>query len=415
MTKSEDIGRIGMETQEPYFRVLATEGDRHLGGDDMDDLLAQYLESKLSATTRKELNTVKTSISLKQISKRIKEDLCGDGFEEPKDSVTTDIGDDTMTITYDEFDNLIQERIISRASSVVERALESAARSLKLKYDDGKNHTDNYEYAVNVDEVILVGGATRTPSIRTMLRSTKLFPKSPELCTSIHAEAAVAQGASINAAMKSGFIPKHVMKNALMLDALPHPIGVLIPSGDGNDTEEMYQPILHANSPLPSMGYATFELADIHQKGITIVAVEDVSEDLPLERIGEFTFLLHRLSADQVQNLPSSKGNRKRCVDVGMTVDTDGKFIVSILDYHDPEHVKKIQRYREWKNEQWKGSDDVDKVTIPVLSKDFGDGEHCSKQSIEEMILIISCIVLFGAYFAVRILFNDPILTSESS
>ena len=78
-----------------------------------------------------------------------------------------------------------------------------------------------------------------------------------------------------------------------MLDALPHSIGVLVNSGD----EEEYVPILERGMALPAMGHATFRLASLYQKGVSITAVEDVDSHLPLERLGDFNFLLHRLSS----------------------------------------------------------------------------------------------------------------------
>lgn len=154
--------------------------------------------------------------------------------------------------------------------------------------------------------------------------------------------AAVAQGAAIQSAIVSQLVPKHELRNALMLDALPHPIGVLV-------EEDMYVPILERGMELPAMHYASFCLGDVRQKGVTIIAVEDIGDDLPLERIGEFTFLLHWLS-DEKYDLMEDDGGRM--IDVGMTVESSGKFIVSIFDKNDPDHLRKKKWYQEWKKKQ---------------------------------------------------------------
>lgn len=75
--------------------------------------------------------------------------------------------------------------------------------------------------------------------------------------------------------------------------------------------------------------------------------MEDVGEDLPLEeRIGEFTFLLHRL-LDAEQEMMKDEG---RLVDIGMMVESSGRFIVSTFDENDdPEHSRKKERCQEWK------------------------------------------------------------------
>ena len=93
------------------------------------------------------------------------------------------------------------------------------------------------------------------------------FPKN-KLCYSTDADVAAVQDTAIQCAIISGLVPKHELcRNALMLDALPHTIVVLISSGE---KDEMHIPILVSGMALPAMGYASFELTDIMQKGVTI-------------------------------------------------------------------------------------------------------------------------------------------------
>jgi len=248
----------------------------------------------------------------------------------------------------------------------------------------------------SIDEVILVGGATRTPSIRNMLQNK--FSKK-ELCYSIDPYAAVAQGAAIQSAIVSGLVPRHELRNALMLDALPHPIGVLLPSESGKAEDERYVPILESGMELPAMNCASFRLADVKQKGVTIVAVEDIGEDLPLERLGEFTFLLHRLPE-------GSHLGKERIIDVGMTVETSGKFIVSIFDKNDPEHLKKKQRYQEWKRKQQQnveGKESLSKTHIYPLD----NGVQKQALGKEEVFLMIGCMAVFIFYVAIKMRFQE--------
>ena len=102
----------------------------------------------------------------------------------------------------------------------------------------------------------------------------------------------------------------------MMLDSLPHAIGVLTSADNG---EEAYIPILRKDQPLPAVNAKPFFLADVDQPGITIVAVEDVGDAFPLQRLGEFTFLLHRLTDGE----KSSLGGRRK-VEVGFVVDESG-------------------------------------------------------------------------------------------
>jgi molecular chaperone DnaK (HSP70) len=205
-----------------------------------------------------------------------------------------------------------------------------------------------------------------------------------ELCTSVNAESAVAQGAAIQAALRSGLVPKHELRSALMLDALPHSIGVQM----DNDA---FLPILDKDAQLPAMGYATFALADVHQPGVTVVAVEDVGEELPLERIGEFTFLLRRLSEEEL-----SKLNGTRTVNIGTTMETSGEFVVSVFDSNDPEHLEKKRRYQQHK--------------AGGVELGYHDGaDKGSKMTRDEMIMVAGSVLLFLVYILVKVVFHDPL------
>ena len=366
--------------QDPSFQVLVTAGKKRLGGDDMDMQLVEYAIESLASKGKE---NYKISHDLRISCRTAKEELCGDGKDElPASKTEIRMEDKFVEISQEKFDELITD-IVEKASDLVDNAL------VQCDCD-----------ASSIDEVILVGGATRTPSIRTMLQNK--FKN--ELCYAIDPYAAVAQGAAIQAAIDSKLVPKHVLRNALMLDALPHPIGVLV--GAGNN--EQYVPILERGMTLPAMHYATFRLSDVRQKGVTIIAVEDVDEDLPLERIGEFTFLLHRLSDEDYIGLEKSGG---RTVNIGMTVETNGKFIVSIFDENDPEHLEKKERYQEWKRNQ-NGTEKEKKVYS--LGKTVDKTRKSQSFAIEELLLIFACFAVVFIYVAVKMLFPSLEETSSS-
>ena len=355
--------------KDPSFKVMGTAGERRLGGDDMDQTLVELVKTKISS----KMNCEKSyEHDLRMACRDAKEALCGDGKDElPASRTSVRVGEESVIVTQAEFDKVI-EPIVEKASRLVETALAGCDCS-----------------SASIDEVILVGGATRTPSIRTMLQAK--FKN--ELCYAIDPYAAVAQGAAIQAAIESGLVPMHELRNALMLDALPHPIGVLVQC----DGEEQYVPILERGMELPAMSYASFRLNNVRQKGVTIVAVEDVDDDLPLDRIGEFTFLLHRLSNERYKEME----DEGRMIDVGMTVETSGKFIVSIFDKNDPEHLLKKQKYQEWKRKQ-------ENKTEPKV---YALGEMSDKTRTsfgkEELMLFLCCGTLFFIYVAVKVIFQS--------
>jgi molecular chaperone DnaK (HSP70) len=102
-------------------------------------------------------------------------------------------------------------------------------------------------------------------------------------------------------------------------------------------------PVIPRNAPLPAKGSGTFTLTDMEQKGVTIQALEEIevngSNDTTIQykpmAKEEFTFLLQRLSKKEMEN---------RTIEVGMKVDAQWQFMVSIFDVKDPEQVWK-QRF----------------------------------------------------------------------
>jgi molecular chaperone DnaK (HSP70) len=360
----------------------------HQNDDDIDTKVHQNLGAKLKS--------INVQNQLRMSCKEVKEELCGGNNEYDEEliyppSVQVSIPPSLSSlcaksskihITQEDFQDIISP-IVTKASKLIEKTLDQC------------NLSSN-----DIDEVILVGGATKTPSIRKMLQQQ--FTKSVELCASIDPYSAVAQGAAIYGAIVSDLVPKYELRNALMLDALPHPIGVLTLNENG---EEDYVPILERGMELPAMNCATFQLKDVYQKGVTIVAVEDVGDEFPLERVGSgdgtFTFLLHRLSDEKLKEM--EKSGQGRQIQVGMTVETSGRFIVSIFDENDPEHLEKKRRYQEWKNYYAKDDNADIEHTLGPMTNFKGD-----KLGMEEVLLIIGCTILFLLYVGTKMAFMEP-------
>ena len=93
-----------------------------------------------------------------------------------------------------------------------------------------------------------------------------------------------------------------------------------------------------------------------------------------------------------------------------MTVDADGKFIVSVFDKNDPDDLRKKENYLKWKKMQTdcSGGDDENAYFL-------GDNDQklVQKMRKEEKQLIISSLLLFSLYVIVRIMFGQPGMTEE--
>ncbi|GAX22243.1 hypothetical protein FisN_19Lh312 [Fistulifera solaris] len=335
------------------FQVETTRGDGQLGGDDMDEAIFRYLVHRDQMEF-----TNKDHVQHRHFLR-----ACQQAKEALTDSESTTIQwqGSFLSFTRAEFDSCIAP-LLQRAQIVLDQTLSSDAP---------------------IHEVVLIGGATRVPAVRRMLRDT--FPHIAELSTAIHPVSAVAQGCAIQAAWLSQKIPPHVLESALMLDTTPYPLGVLqcmnadtvlrgspqqIITFDPN--EHVFCELIPRDSPLPAMGSMVFDVAKAQQAGVTVLAVEYVPEEELFVVLNEFSFLLRRLKVDQMTNL-------RRQVEVAMRLTEHGEVMVSVFDSNDPDHVRA------------RGLDNVVE----------------EKVSLEQWMLGLGCVILFALYVVVKLKFSS--------
>merc|ERR1712216_375465 len=185
-------------------------GDTFLGGEDIDRALLDLVKSKLRhpkhlAQTvppseavlqcRRQCRVAKEELSTSQKA-TVQLDACG-SFRAT-----------SVALSRSELDEAI-EHILNKARAVVKAAL------------DGCNVD-----AASIDEAVLVGGSSRVPAVRRMLR--EMFKV--ELCTSLDAEACVAQGAAVRGAVLGG-VDSGVLSDVMMLDCIPRSIGIEVEGG----------------------------------------------------------------------------------------------------------------------------------------------------------------------------------------
>jgi molecular chaperone DnaK len=189
---------------EGTFEVLATNGDTHLGGDDFDQKIFEFVMAEFQKDTgidlRKDAMAVQRVRSASEKAKIELSSATSTEINEPfiamNDGVPSNLN---ITITRAKFEELIAD--------LVERSLEPCRKVMK---DAGLQ-------ASQIQEVILVGGSTRVPMIKAKVE--QFFGKKPN--ESVNPDEAVALGAAIQAGIIQGDV-----KDVLLLDVTPLSLGI---------------------------------------------------------------------------------------------------------------------------------------------------------------------------------------------
>ncbi|MBQ5391929.1 MAG: molecular chaperone DnaK, partial [Spirochaetales bacterium] len=193
-----------LELGDGVFEVKSTNGDTHLGGDNFDQRIIEWMVSSFKKDTGIDLSTDKMALQrLKEAAEKAKIEL--------SNSTSTDINlpfisaDATgpkhlqMTLTRAAFEQLIDD-LIERTKIPCQNALRDAGLS-----------------ASDIDEVILVGGSTRVPKVQETVKA--LFGKEPH--KGVNPDEVVAMGAAIQGGILGGSV-----KDVLLLDVTPLSLGI---------------------------------------------------------------------------------------------------------------------------------------------------------------------------------------------
>lgn len=241
------------------YEVLSTSGDTHLGGEDFDHRIVDFLSEEFQSETGVDLRTDPTALQrLKDAAERAK---CELSFT---DRTTVLIPRITMA------DNLEQNLTRLKLEELVERLVQ---RSLEITR---KAVTDAGLRISDVDDVILVGGQTRMPRVREAIAA--LFQKEPS--RGVHPEEVVAIGAAVHAnSLTAEAAPSD---QALLLDVTPFTLGIDVVGG-------LFQPIIERNSQVPATATQVFSTARDNQRSVKVTVRQ--GEDQVAEQnefLGEF-------------------------------------------------------------------------------------------------------------------------------
>jgi len=232
-----------LRLHEGLFEVLATNGDTHLGGDDIDNRLMKIALEDLQTEWGEDLSHSGEAIqTLRREVIRAKEAL---SFEE---AVTIDFNwkgkHYQRRITREIFEGLIRD--------IVDRTLGPCRNCLK---DAGVTPAD-------IDEVVMVGGSTRIPLVRSAVEV--LFRTRPH--TEINPDEVVALGAAVQAGILAGTV-----ENQVLLDVTPLSLGIETYGG-------IVSKIIHRNSTIPASARETFTTGVDGQRNVLIHVVQGERE-----------------------------------------------------------------------------------------------------------------------------------------
>jgi len=283
-----------LEVGDGVFEVLSTNGDSHLGGDDFDEVLINYMADEFqkdkSVDLRKDLMALNR---LKEEAEKCKITLSSTTSYDVNLAYITAIDNVpqhlAMTISRSKFEQLSEE-LVERTKIPCQTALKDAGISTS-----------------EISDVILVGGSSRIPAIQEMVK--KIFGKEPN--RSVNPDEVVGMGAAI----QGGILNKDDVGEVVLLDVSPLSLGIETLHG-------VFTKLIEKNTTIPAKKTQVFSTAENNQTAVDIRVFQGERE------IAEHNRLLGNFRLDEIP--PAPRGVPQ--IEVAFDVDANGILHVTAKD-----------------------------------------------------------------------------------